>query len=36
MIASPLGEASDVGQVTFGLTNFPPCVEPWPSTIGHP
>src|SRR5262245_27902583 len=36
MIAAPDGEASDVAHVTFGLVNLPPCVEPTPSTIGHP
>jgi hypothetical protein len=35
-IASPLGEASEVGHVTSGLTKRPPCVEPVPSTVGQP
>ena len=35
-IASPLGEASEVGHVTSGLTNRPPWVEPTPSTVGQP
>ncbi len=36
MIAAPLGEASDVAQVTRGFVKRPPCVDPVPSTSGQP